>query len=86
MRWPRKGSMRAAAWFVTGLCLMELVSSLIRPPGTGSISIAFLCFLPIVFFMIASEHEQAEKTILELRERVEALESGATAGNGSKEP
>ena len=82
MRWPEKGSVLAAAWFATSLCGIQLVFSLIPFTATNPAFPAFFSFLPVVFFMIAREYEKAEKTIRELRERVEALEAGAKAGTG----
>jgi 4-hydroxybenzoate polyprenyltransferase len=74
MQRPEKGSVRAAAWFATVLCGITLVLLLIPLMATNP-PVAFYSFLPVVFFMIAHQHEKAEKTIRELRERVEALEA-----------
>lgn len=82
MRWPEKGSVLAAAWFATSLCVITLIFSLIPYTAENPAFPAFYSFLPVVFFMIASEHEKAEKTIRELRERVEALEAGAKTEKG----
>lgn len=84
MRWPEKGTVRAAAWFATSLCLMALVGSFIPFMTTNPALPAIFAFLPIVFFMIAAEHEKAEKTIRELRERVEALEARAIEPRNEK--
>lgn len=81
MRWPEKGSVLAAAWFATILCVITLASFVI-PFAATSPAIPFFSFLPVVFFMLASEHEKARKTIRELRERVEALEASARVGKG----
>jgi hypothetical protein len=89
MRWPQKGSVLAAAWFVTILCLFILGGVLVQAimtspaPVTNPAFPAFFSFLPVVFFMIAKEHQRAENTIRELRERVETLEANTKAG---KEP
>jgi TRAP-type C4-dicarboxylate transport system permease small subunit len=89
MEWPKKGSVLAAAWFATTLCLLMLGGALLWYPATNPVSAtnpafpAFFSFLPVVFFMIARAHQQAENTIRELRERVEALEASAKA---RKEP
>ena len=82
MRMPEKGSVFAAAWFATSLCVITLVLSLFSSTAVNPAFPAFYSFLPVVFFMIAREYEKAEKTIRELRERVEALEAGAKAGKG----
>ena len=85
MEWPKKGSILAAAWFATALCLLMLGGALIWSPemnpvpATNPAFPAFFSFLPAVFFMIARAHQQAEKTIRELRERVETLEASAKA-------
>lgn len=81
MRWPEKGSARAAAWFAACLCVMTLVLAVI-PYTAASPAIQFFAFLPVVFFMLAHEHEKSEKTIRELRERVAALEAGGKTGTG----
>lgn len=83
MRMPEKGSVLAAAWFATSLCGVMLVFSVISFTATNLAFPVFYSFLPVVFFMIAHEHEKAKKTIRELRERVEALEAGVSA---EKEP
>lgn len=74
MNRPEKGSVRAAAWFATSLCGLMLVLLLI-PWTTANPPILFYSFLPVIFFMIAHQYEKAEKTIRELRPRVEALEA-----------
>lgn len=83
MRWPEKGSVRAAAWFATSICGITLVSSIILPTSTNPAFPAFYSFLPVVFFMIAREYEKAERTIRELKERVGSLEASANAGKGT---
>lgn len=83
MRWPEKGSVRAAAWFATSICGITLVSSIILPTSTNPILPAFYSFLPVVFFMMAREYEKAERTIRELKDRVENLEASANAGKGT---
>lgn len=89
MRWPEKGSVLAAAWFATILCLLMVGGALVQSiatnpaPAANLAFPAFFSFLPVVFFMIAKAHQQAENTIRELRERVETLEASAKAG---KEP
>lgn len=60
---------------------MTLVLAVI-PYTSASPAIQFFSFLPVVFFMMAHEHEKSEKTIRELRERVAALEAGGKAGKG----
>jgi hypothetical protein len=74
MQMPEKGTFRAAAWFAASICGITLVL-LVVPLTAASPPIAFYSFLPAVFFMMAYQHEKAEKTIRELRERVEALEA-----------
>jgi hypothetical protein len=83
MFWPKKDSALAAAWFATALCLLMLVGSVIQPTATSPAFPAFFSFLPVVFFIIAREHERAEKKIRELGERIGALEASAKA---RKEP
>jgi len=76
MYWPKPGSAMAAAWFGAILCLFMLLSSFdLAAKSYGFIP--FFSFLPVVFFQIALNHQKAEKTIRELRERVEVLEAGA---------
>ena len=84
MRMPEKGSVRAAAWFAASLCVITLVLSVI-PLTRPTPAIQFFSFLPIVFFMIADQHEKAQKTIRELRERVETLEADARAGTSPRD-
>lgn len=85
MEWPKKGSVLAAAWFATVLCLSMLGGAIFWPsatdfaPVTNPFFPAFFSFLPVAFFMIANAHQQTEKTIRELRERVETLEAKAKA-------
>jgi hypothetical protein len=78
--WPSgKASPWGAAWFATFLCLLVLGGSLLHALPVNPAFPAFFSFLPVVFWMIGREQRDAEKTIRDLRARIDALEAIARA-------
>ena len=72
---PGKSRPWGTALFATILCLMMLGGSLIPGFSTNPAFPAFFSFLPVVFWMIAREQKESDKTIGDLRARIDALET-----------
>jgi hypothetical protein len=66
--------------FMTVLCLLMLVGELVGEmvfSGRGNpMAVAFYCFLPVVFWMIADKQKRDALAIAELEDRIDRLEAG----------
>jgi hypothetical protein len=68
-------SAKAAAWYATFLCVLALTLSLVPVVReTGAFYGVFFSYLPVVFFAIARQEQDAAAAIRKLEQRIAQLE------------
>jgi hypothetical protein len=58
------------------LCALMLGGEVVSGGGGNPIAVAFYCFLPVVFWMIADKQKRDALAIAELEDRIDRLEAG----------